>query len=57
MTTSLVRWAVRGLGLILLLLDLGVDVVVVVALVVAVVDSAVVVTFTRKLSERIQDSE
>ena len=57
MTASLVRWAVRGLGLILLLLDLGVDVVVVVARVVAVVDSAVVVTVTRKLSERIQDSE
>ena len=57
MTASLVRWAVRGLGLILLL-GPGVDVVVVVvALVVAVVDSAVVVTVTRKLSERIQDSE
>ena len=54
MTASLVRFRVRGPDLILLL-GLGVDVVVVVALVVAVVDSAVVVTVTRKLSERIQD--
>ena len=48
------RLRVRGLGLIRRL-GLGVDVVVVVALVVAVVDRAVVVTVTRKLSERIQD--
>ena len=57
MTASLVRLRVRGPDLIRRL-GLGVDVVVVVvALVVAVVDSAVVVTVTRKLSERIQDSE
>ena len=53
---SLVRLRVRGPDLILLL-GLGVDVVVVVALVVAVVDRAVVVTVTRKFSDRIQYSE
>ena len=58
MTASLVRLRVRGPDLILiLLLGLGVDVVVVVALVVAVVDRAVVVTVTRKFSDRIQYSE